>query len=123
MGHQGGKIENLEERVEMFDWIKHLEYDVLKLPQPTIKLFFYMPLNVSLELREKRAELNGEKLDGHENNLGHMKRAEQSYLHMLKLYPEGWNKIDCAPSGTINTLKTPEEISNEVYNIVKKLIR
>jgi len=122
MGHQGGKISDLAEREKMFEWIRHLEYDMLELPQPTIKLFFYMPLNVSLELREKRAGENGETLDGHEGNLGHMERAEQSYLHMLGLYPEGWKKFECAPEGTIDSLKTPEEISDEVYDYVKKLV-
>lgn len=123
MGHQGGKIEDSVKRAKMFEWIRHLEYDVLELPQPTIKLFFYMPLEVSLELRKRRSETSGEKLDGHESNIGHMKRAEQAYLHMLDLYPGGWHKIDCAPGGTIETLKSPEEISKEVYNIVKKSLR
>jgi dTMP kinase len=118
MGHQGGKIENLEKRVEMFEWIRHLEYDVFGLPKPTIKLFFYMPLPVSLELRNQRAKNNGEKLDGHESNLVHMERAEQSYLHMLDLYPKGWHRVDCAPDGTIDSLRTPENISDEVYSIV-----
>jgi dTMP kinase len=122
MGHQGGKIFEESERESMFEWIRQLEYDVLKLPQPDIKLFFYMPLNVSLELRNRRSEENGEELDGHERNLGHMARAETSYLHMLELYPKGWHRIDCAPDCTIDSLKTPEEISDEVYNIVQPLI-
>ncbi len=123
MGHQGGKIWDSDERAKMFEWFRHLEYDMLELPKPTIKLFFYMPLNVSLELREKRAKENGERLDGHEGNLGHMKRAELAYLHMLDLYPEGWHRINCAPDGTINTLKTPQEISDEVYRNIEQLIR
>lgn len=122
MGHQGGKIWDSTKREGMFEWIRHLEYDVLGLPQPTIKLFLYMPLDVSLELRRRRSNETGEKLDGHEGNLGHMKRAELSYLHMVDLNPAEWDRIDCAPDGTINSLKTPEEISDEVYGIVKTLI-
>ena len=122
MGHQGGKIDNLEERAEMFEWVRHLEYDVFGLPKPTIKLFFYMPSAVSLELSGDRSDKTGKKLDGHESNPGHIKRAEESYLHMLDLYPEGWHRIECAPDGTIDSLRTPEDISDEVYSIVSAFL-
>jgi len=61
MGHQGGKIWDSDERVKMFEWVRHLEYDMLSLPKPTIKLFLYMPLNISLELRKRRSDKTGEK--------------------------------------------------------------
>ena len=80
-------------------------------------------MGVSMQLRDLRANANGEKLDGHESNLGHMERAELSYLHMLESYPEGWHRIDCAPDGTIDSLRTPENISDEVYSIVSALIK
>ncbi len=123
MGHQGGKIEDRRERLKMFEWIDDLEYNALELPEPNIKLFLYMPFGVSMELRSRRSEKNGEVLDGHESNPGHMKRAEEAYLDMLELYPIGWHRIDCAPDGTIKSLRTPEDISDEVYSYVSSLLR
>jgi dTMP kinase len=117
-GHQGGKIEDPIKRAAMFEWIDQLEYGMLGLVKPTIKLFLYMPPEVSAELMKDRVE----KLDGIEGNMGHMKRAEASYLHMLDMYPEGWHRVNCTLDGTIDTLRTPENISDEVYDIVKKLV-
>ena len=43
MGHQAGKLHTKEERLKMFKWLENLEYNVLELPKPDIKVFLYMP--------------------------------------------------------------------------------
>jgi len=65
--------------------------------------------------RERKSEFHpgAEVLDGHEGNEEHMRNAEESYLHLARLY--GWIKIDCAPDGTMASLKTPEEIHKELW--------
>ena len=115
MGHQAGKIRDPAKRIEMFNWLNRLEYEVLGLPRPDLRVFLHMPTDVGLELGKRM----GEKGDGHENNIGHLRRAEAAYLEMTD-YFEGWHKIECAPDGTMESLKNPEEIAREVYGIVER---
>ncbi|MEN7981839.1 MAG: thymidylate synthase [Nanoarchaeota archaeon] len=117
MAHQGGKIKNIEERKKIFEWLQNLELDILKLPKEDIAIFLHMPLEVSKILRTNRT---GENLDNHENNEEHLRRAEETYNQLSELY--NWKNISCAPNKTIESLKTPEEIHEEVYSVVKDFL-
>ncbi len=124
MGHQGGKVRDKEKREEFFEWLRQLEYGNFKLNKPDAVVFLYMPPKVSAELmkdRIRKSEFHpgAEKLDGHEGNEEHMKNAAESYLHLAELY--GWIMINCAPDGTINSLKTPEQIHDEIYEKLKMI--
>jgi dTMP kinase len=125
MGHQGGKIRNESERENFFEWLRELEYDNFSLPRPDAVVFLYMPREVGRELmakRERKSEFHpgAEELDGHEGSEEHMRNAEESYLHLARLY--GWIKIDCAPDGTMGSLKTPEEIHVEIWEKLAGII-
>jgi dTMP kinase len=118
MGHQGGKIRREIEREEFFEWLRELEYDNFNLPKPDAIMLLYMPYLVGQELmkkRERKSEFHpgADKLDGHEGNIEHLKNAEESYLHLARIY--NWIQVNCAPSGLIDSLRTPEEISKEVW--------
>ncbi|MFH1521379.1 MAG: FAD-dependent thymidylate synthase [archaeon] len=118
MGHQGGKIRNRAEREEFFEWLHKLEYENFQLPKPDAVVFLYMPYEVGHQLmsdRERKSEFHpgADKLDGHEGCKKHMEHAEESYLHLAELY--GWIMINCAPDGTMESLKTPEEIHKELW--------
>jgi|TARA_Y100000310_G_C20578222_1_gene761579 dTMP kinase len=122
MGHQGGKIADEKEREKFIKWLEDLEYGDLELPKPDKILFLYMPWVVGKILKENRiekSEFHPGKEDGHESNEEHMLNAEKAYLHISDLL--GWDKIDCAPGGTIKTLRIPEDISEEVYERVRGL--
>ena len=58
------------------------------------------------------------KRDIYEENLNHLKNAADAYIYAAKKY--GWDKIDCAPNGE---LRTREDISEEVWEKVMKLIK
>lgn len=122
MGHQGGKIKDKEKREKYFKWLEKLEYGDFQLPKPELILFFHMPHEVSLKLKENRirkSENHPGEEDGHEGNKEHLKNAEEAYLHLAKLY--NWEKVECAPDKTINSLKKPEEIHKEVWEIIEDL--
>jgi len=116
-GHQGGKIEDREERLKLYEDLDSLEHDFMQLPRPDIVIFLHMPTNVSLELKKKRSEEISEGLDGHESNIPHLRRSERAYLELSDLY--NWIKIECAPDGTIASLKTPEEVHEEIWKSIK----
>lgn len=104
MAHQGGKIKDANERHKMYKWLEKLEFDLLELPQPDIKIFLYVPLEVSMEIRKNRTE----SFDQHESNFEHLKHAENAYLEIAKLY--NFIKIDC----TIDDKMLPIEDINEI---------
>lgn len=111
MAHQGGKIEDLNERQEMYNFLEKLEFDLLELPRPDIAVFLHMPLRFSLELRSLR-----EDLDGHEKDINHLKNAEKAYIEIASRY--NFDVIECAN----DKIRTVEDINNELYNIIKKAL-
>lgn len=127
MGHQGGKIQDKAEREEFFKWLEDLEYGNFSLPRPDAVIFLYVPFSVSQILKKRRVEKQRregkaeKKEDGHEDDIEHLKNAEKSYLHLADFY--GWTKINCAPDGTINSLRKPEDIGKEVWQRVREIIR
>ena len=110
MAHQAGKIKNKKERLEMFKWLEKLEYEFLELPKPDMQLFLHMPYEFSKKLQNNRKEL-----DEHEKSLENITNAEAAYLEMAQLY--GFVTIECIKD---KKLRTIEEISEEVYNVVKE---
>ena len=112
MGHQAGKIKDKAERLKMFKWIEELEYNLLKLPKPDIKVFLYMPYEYSKSLQTNRVEL-----DEHELSEDNLRHAENAYLEMVDLYD--FIKIDCIDNSSIRSI---EDINNEIYShIIEKL--
>ena len=120
-GHQGGKIKDPRKREKFVRKLHNLEYNILGIPQPDAVLFQHMPLKVSVELRNRREGKTGEKADGHESNMQHLRNAEEAYLQIADLF--NWIKVSCAPDGTIKSLRTPEDIHEEVYRIVMEKLK
>ena len=112
MAHQGGKIENKNEREKMYKWLDELEFNLLKLPHPDIKIFLHMPTEYSKILKQNR--LKTESLDEHEADENHLKNAENAYLEICNIY--GFKKVECVKNGSIRTI---EDINNEVFEDLK----
>lgn len=110
MGHQGGKIKSKEDRLKMYKWLEKIEYGFLNLPKPNLVIFLHMPYQCVLELRSNR----GESADQHESNEEHLINAENSYLELVDLYD--FKKVECANN---NIIRTPEDISKDVYELVR----
>lgn len=110
MAHQGGKIENKEERINMYNWLDKLEFDLMELPKPDLTIFLHMPLRVAEKLKHNRKE----KADGHEKDENHLKHAETAYLELAKKYK--FITIECSEN---NKPKSIEEINKILYTKVK----
>lgn len=109
LAHQGGKIKEKKERLEMYKWLEKLEFDLLELPHADIRVFLHMPYEVSLELKKNREEA----LDQHEASMEHLLMAEESYKEIANIYE--FKTIEC------NKGKNPRsiyEINNDLYNFV-----
>lgn len=112
MGHQAGKIQDKNKRLEMFKWLEELEFNLLELPKPDIKIFLHMPYDFSKNLQKNRTEL-----DEHEKSPENIINAEKAYLELSEIYD--FTKIECIENGNLRTI---EDIHNEIYNIVKNSI-
>lgn len=122
MAHQGGKIRDAKKRQEMYEWIANLEFASLGLPASDIRLFLHMPTDYATFLREGRTE----KLDENERDKTHLYHAEEAYLEVSRLYD--FETIQCIRDKeesipTFANIKTPEEIGEEVYSLVKKRLQ
>ena len=110
MAHQGGKIVSKEQRLEIYKWLYQLEFDLLSLPIPDVKVLLYMPTEYSKLLKKNR-----DSLDQHEQNEEYLKQACLAYQEVAELY--NFKVIDCISD---NEIKSIEEIHNELIKIIKK---
>ncbi|MFA6604257.1 MAG: thymidylate kinase [Patescibacteria group bacterium] len=114
MGHQGGKIADPAERMEYLRWNDELEYGQNQLPRPDLNVILHVPAKISQALVEKRGNVK----DGHEADLGHLQRAEQTYLEIARTFP-GFRLIECVRDGHI---MRREDISELVWTTIAPLL-
>ena len=113
MAHQGGKILDTDERMNVYAWLDILEFKLLELPKPEIAIFLYMPYEQTLELKQHRLE----KADQHESTPEHLRHAENAYLELAQTYK--WKTITCVQDGKIKSI---EEINDEIFDYVLEQI-
>ncbi len=118
-GHQLGKIRDTKEREEFLDWLEDLEYSIFKIPKEDKNILLYVPPDIAQKLVDKKEArtYTDKKRDLHEADLNHLVNAAEAYMFVAKR--EGWDVIDCTRNGV---MKSPKEINDELYAIVKKLI-
>jgi len=120
MGFHGAKFDG-RERKKFIDWIEQVES---RLSQPDLVIFLDMPVEAAQTLinnRKERKYLKGKKKDIHEIDTEFQKRVRETYLQLAKR--KGWVTIKCAHriKGKWK-VRSPEDIHEEIYGIVKKLL-
>jgi len=120
MAHQGGKIVNALERRVFFNWLYDLEYKVFGIPQPDLCLILHVEPELAQALARGRGreDWNGKTVDIHENNLEHLRQAEQVYREICDLFPD-FRLVPCTKDGKIFSR---EEINLLLWPIVKSAI-
>jgi dTMP kinase len=119
LGHQGGKIENPLERKVFFNWLYELEYKLFNIPKPDLSLILHVEAEIAQKLaaNRHREDWVGKTRDIHEENLGHLQKAEQVYLEIAKTFPD-FKLIKCTREGEIMTREEIHELvwiySNQV---------
>ena len=114
MAHQAGKLDDVDARNKMIDKLEEFEFGILELPRPDIAIFLYMPYEYGLKLKEGRSE----KLDQHEISYENQVNSIKTYLEMESRY--NFIRIDCVKDGSI---RTKQDISDEIYKKVKKILK
>lgn len=117
MGHQAGKILDLQERERFLEWVEELEYGIFAIPRPDLQFFLYVDPELSRQQALKVEKLNMDKAkDIHENDPQHMQHASEAFRYVAEKY--GWQQIDCMQEGK---MKTREEIAEELYQAFRIL--
>jgi len=110
LAHQGGKVKDEKERIKTYEFFEELEYNLLKLPKPDIKILLYLPHEYSYILRQNRVN---EALDEVERNEEYLSNGERAYLEVAKRHD--YKIINCVKDEKIRTI---EEINEELFNFV-----
>lgn len=121
MGHQAGKIADPLAREKFLAWLKEIEYDMLEIPRPDVNILLFMPPEVGQQLVDRkgdRAYTQGKKRDIHEGDIEHLRNASGAYREVA--LREGWKVISCVKEDGV-TLRTIEEIHEEIYAHLKKV--
>ncbi len=120
MGHQGGKINDSNERHEFFNWLYELEYDYMKIPKPDLQLFLDVKPHLSLKLIEGDATREGK--DIHEKNTQHLENAYNSYKDFIEFSNKKndiFNIMECEIDGK---MKEIEEVQKNILECVNSVI-
>lgn len=122
--HQGGKIANVKKREAFMKWLAEMEYNIFKIPKPDLTVYLSLPIEMVLKLIKERNSKNsraylGKKKDVHEKDKNFLKNSIKSALWLAKR-EKGWLKIECAKGGD---LRTRENIHQEVYKKIKKILK
>ena len=117
MVHQAGKIADKEERDKFLSWLFDFEFNLYGLPKPTEVFFLNMPVEKAIELMKDRENkfTHEAKKDIHEKDKNHLIDAHEAACYVAKKY--NWLEINCIKDGT---LRTREDISQEIFNEVMK---
>lgn len=113
MAHQGAKLGIKRNRLELYKWLEELEFNLLGLPVPDIRIFLHMPTEYSKILKQGREEAP----DQHEQDENHLKCAEVAYQEIAEYYD--FNTIECVNN---NEIRTIDNINDELYQVVNKNI-
>ena len=113
MAHQGSKMKDIKKRKEIYKFLEELEFNLLKLPKPDIKIFLHMPFEYAKILKKNR-----ENIDEHEKSDNHLIQAEKAYKEISKLYD--FKIIECVKNEEIRSI---DDINNEVLSYILKEVK
>ncbi len=118
MGHQGGKISDPTKRQEYFDWNYNLEYTIFDIPKPDVNIILHVTPDISQQLVDKKDERtylrDGKTRDIHEDDLNHLRDAEQAYIDIAKRFQE-FTLIECVED---NAMLPAKIIHGRMWDII-----
>lgn len=120
MGFQTAKIKGQNEKQKYLKWIGELEYEIYRLPKADLVVYLYVPHLIAQTLVDQKEQRNYTNLkrDIHEKNVDYLKRVEAEYLKLAKKDSD-WKLINCISNGK---LRLPEDIAEEIKNLIQKSI-
>jgi thymidylate kinase/thymidylate synthase ThyX len=121
MAHQGTKFAHAEERRGYFIWLDNLEFEMLRIPRPTISFVLRVPAEISQQLVDQKEarSYTDKKRDLHEADLDHLKKALAVYDDMCQLFPKDFLRVDCVRDNQLMSIPT---ISDLLWQKIEPLL-
>jgi len=131
IGHQGGKIENKEEREKYYNWLYNFEYNLFGIPRPNKNIILKTNVDFSKKLSNKitdqekidkrKAYLKDDTVqDIHEKDDNHLDNALEAFLEAADVFPEDFEVVECIENGE---LLSKEEIHQKILQVIKKILQ
>lgn len=120
MGHQGGKISDIKERYDFFDWLYNFEYSDMGIPKPDLQLFLDVQPKTSKSLIA--GDVTRTTTDIHEEDTNHLENAYHSYKDFVdfsKKRNDIFYVVECEVDGK---MKDIDEVNKDIFECVKKII-
>ncbi len=108
--HMGANLPQNQRR-EFTYWLDKVEYEINGLPRPDLTIFLDVPAEIS------QRNITREK-DMHEENLEHLRQANEIY-HTLSKQEPNWVVVECSQN---SLMKYPEEIHQKITEILNSII-
>lgn len=124
VGYQCAKVESVEERERLKEWILHTEFEEFRIPRPTLSLFLDVPFGfteaklTSQREGDDRNYLGGAQ-DIHEKSLDLQRKVREVYLEAAAKEAD-FRVVDC--SNEEGSMALPEEIFARVAEQIKPLL-
>lgn len=119
MVHQAVKLKEAKERDKFLAWLWDFEFGKLQLPVPDRVIYLDMPPEISDALINSRAQSDsGRQKDIHEKDVDYLHACHSAYNEVADKY--GWARVACAENGKLRTI---QDIHEDVYRIVKEILR
>jgi dTMP kinase len=118
MAYQGARIHPRERVAEFRDWAQELEFDVFRLPRPSLTILIDMPVDAAAKLVASKPprSYTGLAADVHEADEIYMERVRREYL----LLAEKLDWVVVSGKSADGRLKTVSELGAELLRIVLK---
>ncbi len=108
---QGGKILELEKRLEIYRDLDLLEHDFAKLPNADLTVLLYMPFKIGQILKggmdEGKDEVEKDKV--------YLRNQETAYSELAEL--GAWPMIRCFPDDKISVVKDKEDVEKYIKSV------
>lgn len=119
--HQSGKIQDEVELNKFLDWLDDLEFNIFNIPKPDKVIFLNVPFKIGQILVGKKDLREYIETDAthdiHEADDTHMEQSYNRACSLVDKY-DYWKEIKCE-NGTEDSIRSIEEISSEIYDLVK----
>ncbi len=121
MAHQGTKFENTEQRRGYFLWLDQMEFELFKIPRPTLSLVLRVPAEIAQKLVDKKEarSYTDKKRDIHEADINHLRRSVEVYDNLCQLFPKDFKQIDCVRDNQIMSI---DAIHHRLWTEVSALL-
>ena len=94
--------------VDYLNWLFHYEYELLRIPAPSLVVYLKVDPEVSQKLLAKRYEGDMSKEDIHEKDREYLKRCQEAANYCSERL--GWKGIECCDNGSMRSIDAIQSV-------------